>query len=233
MSMPILLIPGLNCSARVFQYQIPALWRYGPVMVCDHRGHDSVEGLATAILNDAPPRFALAGHSLGGFVAFEILRRCPERVQRVALMGTSAQPTSEPETAVREQRLEIARAGRTTEIPPLHYARNVHPSRQTDDLLRATHRTMTEEVGINGYISQQQAIGSRPDSRADLAKIDCPTLILVGDTDNITPLSHSEEMAREIPGSRLVVIPECGHLLTLEKPEPVNAALQAWCETSR
>ena len=233
MRLPILMIPGLNCSARVFQYQIPALWRYGPVTVCDHRGGDSVEALATSILADAPPRFALVGHSLGGFVAFEILRRCPERVQRVALLGTSAQPTSEPETAVRDERIAIAKAGRTVEIPPLHYARNVHPSRQTDDQLRASHRTMTEENGINGYLSQQQAIGSRPDSRPGLSKIACPTLIVVGDTDYITPPSHSEEMAREIPGSRLVVIPECGHLCTLEKPDAVNAALQAWSETSR
>lgn len=229
-SMPILLIPGLNCSARLFQHQIPMLWKYGPVTVCDHRLSDSVEGLASAILESAPERFALAGLSLGGFVALEILRRSPERVDRVALLATSARPDSAPERQVREQRLEIARAGRYLEIPPLHYARNVHPSRQVDDALRATHRTMTEEVGINGYFSQQQLIGSRPDARAGLRNIQCPTLIVVGDTDMITPPEHAEEMAAEIPNSRLVVIPECGHLCTLERPDAVTAALQTWRE---
>jgi pimeloyl-ACP methyl ester carboxylesterase len=233
MSIPILLIGGLNCSARMYQHQIPVLWRYGPVMVCDHRSADSVEALASAILESAPPRFAIVGHSMGGFIGLEILRRCADRVHSLALLSSSARPSSDQETLIREQRVAIAKAGRTAEIPPLHYAKNVHPSRQSDDQLRAIHRTMTEEVGTLGYLNQQQAIGTRPDARPGLASIKCPTLVLVGDADSITPPEHAEEMAREIPGSRLVVIPECGHLSTLEKPELVNAALQAWCETSR
>lgn len=230
MSIPTLLIPGLNCSARLFQHQIPMLWRYGPVLIADHRQGDSVEELATNILSAAPSHFALAGMSLGGFIALEIMRRCPERVDRLALISTSARPDSEPERALRESRLEVARSGRYREIPPLHYAKNVHPSRQADDTLRATHRTMTEEVGMAAYFSQQQAIGSRPDARPSLADIGCPTLVLVGDSDFITPRSHSEEMVASIPNSRLVVVPGCGHLALLEQPEAANAALQTWRE---
>lgn len=232
MQLPILLIPGLNCSARLFQSQIPVLWKYGPVMIADHRGHDSVESLCTAILEQAPEKFSVLGFSLGGFVALEMMRRAPERVARLALVSTSARPDTEGERAIREERVAIAKAGRVREIPPLHYAKNVHPSRQSDDLLRATHRMMTEEVGIHGYLSQQALIGSRPDARAGLEEIKCPTVIIVGDADVITPSAHALEMSEAIEGSRLVVVPECGHLCPLERPEEVNTALMAWMERS-
>lgn len=206
------------------------LWRYGPVMVADHRTASTVDELATEILRDAPPVFALAGLSLGGFVAFEILRRCPERVERLALLATSARPETDAERAVRQERIQIASDGRFLELPPMHFAKNVHPSRQTDDVLRAKHRAMTEDVGPHAYLRQQAAIGSRPDSRPGLGAIACPTLIIVGDSDAITPVSHSREMADGIPNSRLVIVEACGHLCTLERPEPVTAALQTWRE---
>jgi pimeloyl-ACP methyl ester carboxylesterase len=224
------MIPGLNCSAVLFRHQIPLMWRFGPVMVCDHRGADSIEGLADLVLADAPPRFALAGLSMGGFIAFEIMRRCPERVAQLALLSTSARPevSGGPGALLRAERIQMAREGRFAELPPLHYARNVHPSRQTDEALRATHRAMTEEVGPQGYINQQNANMNRPDSRPVLAGITCPTLVLVGDTDLLAPLEHAEEMAAGIRGSRLVVVPECGHLSTLERPEEVSAAMLSW-----
>lgn len=182
------------------------------------------------MLETAPPIFALVGLSLGGFVALEMLRRAPERIGKVALLATSARPDTPAEKEIRDARVAVAREGDYVAIPPLHYAKNVHPSRQTDDALRATHRTMTDEVGLTGYLRQQEAIGGRPDARPGLGAIACPTLIVVGDADAITPPSHAREMASAIPNSRLVVIPECGHLCTLERPEAVNIALQAWAE---
>lgn len=230
MTIPTLLIPGLNCSAVLFRHQIPLLWQYGPVMVCDHRAPDSISGMADRILADAPPRFALAGLSMGGFISFEIMRRCPERVTHLALLSTSARPevTGGEGDRLRAERIEMARTGRFSELPLLHYARNVHPSRQTDDALRATHRGMTEEVGPEAYVNQQQANRNRPDSRSSLAAIRCPTLVLVGDKDVLAPVEHAEEMAAGIADSRLVIVPDCGHLSTLEQPEAVNAALTAW-----
>ncbi|TCH99422.1 alpha/beta fold hydrolase [Roseococcus sp. SYP-B2431] len=230
MSIPTLLIPGLNCSATLFRHQIPAMWRLGPVMVADHRGADSIAGLADLILAEAPDRFALAGLSMGGFIAFEILRRCPERVTRLALLSTSARAEvpGGPGGKIRAERIRMAREGRFAELPPLHYANNVHPSRQTDDALRATHRGMTEDVGPAGYINQQTANMNRPDSRPTLQAIACPTLVLVGDEDRLAPREHAEEMAAGIRGSRLVVVPVCGHLSTLEQPEAVTAALLEW-----
>ncbi|MDO9712675.1 alpha/beta fold hydrolase [Paracraurococcus lichenis] len=230
MSLPTLLIPGLNCSATLFRHQIPLMWRFGAVMVCDHRGADSIAGLAELILVQAPPRFALAGLSMGGFIAFEIMRRCPERVTHLALLSTSARPEvpGGPGAALRAERIAMARSGRFAELPPLHYANNVHPSRQADDALRATHRGMTEEVGPEGYINQQTANMNRVDSRPVLATIQCPTLVLVGDSDRLSPPDHAAEMQAGIRGSTLVVLPECGHLSTLERPEAVGEAMLAW-----
>jgi pimeloyl-ACP methyl ester carboxylesterase len=227
---PTLLIPGLNCSATLFRHQIPLMWRFGPVIIGDHRGADSIAGLTDAILVDAPRRFALAGLSMGGFIAFEIMRRCPERVTHLALLSTSARPEvpGGKGAALRAERVQMARDGRFAELPPLHYANNVHPSRQTDDVLRATHRGMTEDVGPAGYINQQTANMNRVDSRPVLASVRCPTLVLVGDADLLAPLEHSEEMAAAIPGAELVVVPECGHLSTLERPEAVGEAMLRW-----
>lgn len=229
---PLLLIPGLNCSARLFMPQMPRLWRLRPVMFADHRTADSIEVLAEHILATAPPRFALAGFSMGGFVALEILRRHPERVERLALLSTSAAPES-PDQAIastRRERIAMAQSGCFDEIAPLHFSRNVHPSRQDDEELRAEHRRMTHEVGPQAYIRQQLAISRRPDARPSLNRIACPTLVLVGDTDQLTPLTRSEELHAGIAGSHLVVVRQCGHLAPLEHPEHVGDALEQWLD---
>ncbi len=230
MTVPTLLIPGLNCSAVLFRDQIPLMWRFGPVMVCDHRKANTISGLTDLVLANAPPKFALAGLSMGGFIAFEIMRRCPERVTHLALLSTSARPETPGGEGdrIRAERIQMARDGRFSELPPLHYARNVHPSRQSDDALRATHRGMTQEVGPEGYINQQEANRGRIDSRPMLSSITCPTLVLVGDSDFLAPVAHAEEMAAGIAGSELVIVANCGHLSTLEQPEAVNAAMERW-----
>lgn len=230
MSEPIVLIPGLNCSPALFQPQILAMWQFGPVLLADHRSFRSVHDLAQDVLASAPPRFALGGLSLGGFAALEIYRLAPQRVIRLALIGASARPESHDPAVeqTRNERIEMARNGRFDDIPPLHFARNVHPSRQTDTDLRQAHRSMTREVGAAGYINQQLAIRDRPDARPVLKSIACPTTIIVGDSDFITPPDHSEEMHRAITGSSLAILPGCGHLATLERPDEVTATLVAW-----
>lgn len=230
MAIPILLIPGLNCSARLFQHHIPMLWKYGPVHLCDHTADENIPDLAQRILQEAPPRFIVMGFSLGGFAAFELWRQAPDRIAGLVLMSTSARPDTEKEREIRESRLKVARNDDYRKIAPLHYAKNVHPSRQTDDGLRAQHRLMVDEVGMVGYLKQQTAIGTRPDSREILATITCPTLVVVGDSDAITPPSHAREIADGIAGARLVVIPGCGHLAPLEQPEQVGTALETWRE---
>lgn len=226
--LPIVLIPGLNCSARLYAEQIPVLWRFGPVMIADHTRDDSMDAIAARILADAPPRFVVAGLSMGGYIALTIVRQAPERVQRLALLDTSARPETAEQTARRKPQIALARDGRFAEVSALQFPFFVHRSRQGDETLRARVRLMAEETGAEAFLRQQHAIMTRPDARPLLAAIRCPTLVLVGDADELTPPELSREIAHGIVGSRLLVVPACGHLSTMEQPDAVNRALIEW-----
>jgi pimeloyl-ACP methyl ester carboxylesterase len=226
--MPVLLVPGLCCSARLYADQIPALWRFGPVQVADHTRDDSMAAIAAGILKDAPPRFALVGLSMGGYIALTIQRQAPERVQRLALLDTSARPETPEQTARRRPQMALAEAGRFAEVSALQFPIFVHRNRRGDEALKERVRVMAEETGVDAFLRQQQAIITRPDVRPLLPSIKCPTLVLVGDGDELTPPPLSEEIAAGITGSRLVVVPDCGHLSTMERPEAVTKALTDW-----
>ncbi|WP_050628861.1 alpha/beta fold hydrolase [Bradyrhizobium viridifuturi] len=227
-TMPILLVPGLICSPRIFTPVIPALWRCGPVTVANHVRDDNMGAIARRILAEAPPRFALAGHSMGGYIAFEIMRQAPERVAKLALMSTQARADTPEATARRRGMIERARGGQYRDVVDELFPGFVHPSRQGDPGLRRTVYDMSEDVGAEAFIRQQNAVLSRPDSRPSMAWIKCPTLVLTSDTDNTVPNSLSDEMANGIPGAKLVVIPNCGHLLQLEQPQACADALVEW-----
>jgi len=227
-NLPIVLVPGLNCSARLYAEQIPALWRFGPVTVADHRRDDSIAGIARRILAAAPPRFALAGLSMGGYIAFEIMRQAPQRVAQLALLDTGAGPETAEQTERRRHRIALTKAGRFAEAVDMHFPVVVHRDRHGDAALKRLVCAMAEEIGPEAFLRQQQAIIDRPDSRPGLAAIQCPTLVLVGDGDALTPPALSEEMAAAIAGARLAVIRDCGHLSTLERPQAVAQALVEW-----
>jgi pimeloyl-ACP methyl ester carboxylesterase len=227
-TLPTVLVAGLNCSARLYSEQMPALWQFGPVFVADHRRDDSMAAMARRILAAAPQRFALVGLSMGGYIAFEILRQAASRVAKLALLDTGARGEVPERTAQRQPLIELARTGRFAEILDSQYPTLVHRSRHGDAALKAIVRAMNEETGADAYLRQQQAIIKRPDSRPGLAVIACPTLVLVGDSDEPTPPELAREMAAAIAGSRLVVVPECGHLSTLERPQAVTKALVEW-----
>jgi pimeloyl-ACP methyl ester carboxylesterase len=229
-TMPTLLIPGLNCSARLYDEQIPALWRFGPVIVADHRRGDTIRGIAQNILADAPPHFALVGLSMGGYISFEIMRQAPERVLKLALLDTSSRPDRPEQSERRDQQIAAVEAGRFSEISETLFPLFVRPDRLMEEQIRWTLRLMADETGPEAFMRQLKAIKSRPDSRPSLQHIACPTLVLVGDADQLTPQELSREIAAGIPGSRLVVVPECGHLTTIERPEAVNRALTEWME---
>jgi len=232
MALPLLLVPGLTCSARLWGPQIEALWRFGPVMVADHRRDDSVEAIARRILQDAPPRFALAGLSMGGYIAFAMLRQAPERIVKLALLDTSARPDMPEQTAGREIQIAMAQSGRFAELPEQSIERYLHPDHQSDPVLTDLVRRMAEDIGAEAFVRQMRAIMGRPDSRPLLGAIRCPTLVLVGDGDVATPPEVAREIAAGIAGSTLVVVPQCGHLSTLERPQEVNAALSDWLENT-
>ncbi len=227
-SLPTVLIPGLANTARLYAHQIPALWRYGPVTIADHTRDDSMSGIARRILATAPPRFALVGLSMGGYTAFEIMRQAPERVERLALLDTTARPDAPEQTERRKAQIALARSGRLSEVVEQLFPLFVHSSRTDDEALKALVLEMAEEAGAEAFSRQQTAIMTRPDSRPNLPDIACPTLVLVGDGDRLTPPDRAEEMASLVSGSRLVVVPKCGHLSALEQPRVVTDALDDW-----
>jgi pimeloyl-ACP methyl ester carboxylesterase len=226
--LPLVLVPGLLCSARLYAPQVTGLWPFGPVTVANHRYDDDMAAIAARILADAPPRFALAGLSMGGYIAFAMLRQAPERIAKLALLDTSARPDSPEQTAAREKFIAMAQGGRLSEVVDTLAPRFIHRDRHRDAGLNLTIRDMAAETGVEAFVRQQRAIIGRPDSRPLLPGIGCPTLVLVGDGDELTPPELSNEIAAGIPGAHLVVVPHCGHLSTVEKPEEVNAALAEW-----
>src|SRR5215471_2074505 len=128
-SLPILLVPGLTCTARLYAAQIPALWPYGPVTVVDHRQDDDIAAIAKRVLDNAPPRFALAGLSMGGYVAFAMMRQAPERIAKLALLDTQARADTPEQKAGRETQIAMAQTGRLNELVDLSIPRYLHPTR--------------------------------------------------------------------------------------------------------
>jgi len=228
--LPIVLIPGLLCSPRLYGEQLPDLWRFGPLFIADHTRDDSVAGMARRILDAAPPRFALAGLSMGGYVAFEIMRISPERVARLALLDTSARADTPEQSDRRRAQIALAKSGRFGEVLDQLFSVWVHRARRSDEALRRIVQRMAEETGTEAFARQQTAILTRPDSRPGLAGIRCPTLVLVGDGDEATPPDRAAEIANGIAAARLVTIPESGHLSPLERPQHVTRALTDWME---
>jgi len=225
---PTLLVPGLLCSPRLYAEQVPALWRFGPVIVASHHHDDSLAASARRVLDAAPPRFALAGLSMGGYLAFEIMRQAGQRVTRLALLNTSARPDTAEQVQRRRDHIAMTQGGRFAEVVDALHQRLVRPAWADDSAMHQVIRQMADETGPEAFIRQQAVAMSRPDSRPGLPAISCPVLVVAGADDNITTTGHAAEIADSIPGARLTVIPDCGHLSTLEQPAAVTRALVGW-----
>jgi len=225
---PIVFVPGLLCSAEAFAPQVAALWRFGPVTVASTMEGKSITEMATAILVAAPPKFALVGISMGGYICLEIMRQAPERVLKLALLDTSARPDTAEQIQRRRALVANAQTGDFLTLATNALSSIVHPSRQGDANLREINVRMATAVGIEAFSQQTDAIIARIDSRPSLSAISILTLVLVGDSDPLTPPELSEEIAAAIPKARLTVVPQCGHASTLEQPDAVNSALIEW-----
>jgi pimeloyl-ACP methyl ester carboxylesterase len=223
--LPIVLVPGLACTPRLYAEQIPELWRIGPVTVAVHTRDSSIAAIAQRILSAAPPRFALAGLSMGGYIAFEMVRQAPARIAKLALLDTSARADAPEQGEQRRAQIELARRGRIGQITDELFSRLVHASRREDESLKRTVRLMAEDAGADAFVRQQTAIMGRIDSRPSLSSIRCPTLVVVGDGDELTPPERAAEIAQGIGRARLVTIAGSGHLSTLEQPRTVTQAL--------
>jgi pimeloyl-ACP methyl ester carboxylesterase len=196
-------------------------------MVADHTRDDTIAGIATRVLAHAPARFALVGLSMGGYTALEIMRRAPERVTHLALLDTSARPDTAESSERRRSAIAAAERGEFRALTEGLWPNLVHPFHVDNLALQNEYVEMHIAVGAAAFVRQQRAIIARQDSRPSLAAIKCPTLVLVGDADMITPKEVAEELAQGIQGARLSVIAHCGHLSALEQPEAVGDALLA------
>ncbi len=230
MKTALVLVPGLLCDQRLWQHQVENLGDLAEPTVANVTGSDTIDGLAHALLRAAPDRFFLAGLSLGGYVALGIIRAAPERVMCLALLDTSARADTPEQTAARLELIELAQGGRFEEVPQRLLSSFVHPRRLDDAALTSTVVNMARAVGPQAFVRQECAIIKRPDARQYLAAISCPTLVLCGREDALTPLYLSEELADGIPDARLRVIESCGHLSTIECPEEATAGLREWLE---
>ena len=227
-SLPLILVPGLACSPRIYAPQIPALWRNGEVILANHIRDATMAGIARRILDEAPPRFALAGHSMGGYIALEIYRQAPERVVRLGLLSTSPRPETPEQSEKRRGWIAEVKAGGYRAVMERLFANFVHPKLTGDAGLKQIVMDMADDVGPERFVHQLEAIMGRPDFRPLLPQITCPTLVLTSDTDNMVPNKFSDELAAGIPGAKLVIVPDCGHLAPVEQPGAVSAALDEW-----
>lgn len=225
---PLILLPGLLCDAALWRHQAEHLTDVADVTVGDLSQDTSMRAMAARVLAGAPPRFCLGGLSMGGYLAFEIMRQAPERVERLALLDTSARPDTPERAETRSELIRLAQTGKFKAVMPRLLPNFIHPSRLKDPAVADVVRQMAERTGPEAFIRQQTAIMGRPDSRGDLASIRVPTLVLCGRQDVLTPLAVHEEIAAGIAGSKLVIVEDCGHLAPLERPEATTAAMRAW-----
>lgn len=226
--MNLVLIPGLLCDPDLWSHQMSHLKDLAQVSVADITGGETMDELAKQVLDTAPECFALAGLSMGGYVAHAIMRHAPERVERLALLDTSGRPDTEDQLERRGQLIEMSRIGKFRGVTDRLLPILIHEDRLSDDALTDRVKLMAERVGPDAFHRQQKAIMSRPDSRSQFADYDLPTLVLCGRQDALTPVELHEEMAQLIPGAKLAVIEDSGHLSTMERPQAATALLRQW-----
>ena len=227
---PLILLPGLLCDRALWRHPLEHLADAAEMSVPDLGSDDSVEGMARRALAAAPPRFALAALSMGGYVAHAIMRAAPERVLRLALFDTSARPDTAEQAARRRGLIALAEKGRFKGVTPRLLPLLVHPARLGDKTLTGAVMAMAERIGKEAFLRQQKAVMGRPDSRPHLPRYACPTLVAVGRADALTPVEVNAEMAGLIPGAALVVIEESGHLPPLEQAVATTALLRYWLQ---
>lgn len=224
----IVLIPGLTCDARFWAEQRAPLARFGEVVVPRLHDEVSIGAMAAVTLAAADGRLDVVGHSMGGRVAFEVVRRAPERVRSLAVLDTGAHPAPAGEREQRRGRIEIAEAGGMEALAANWVPAMLHPSRRSDRRLVDAISEMVASFTVEQYIGQIHALLGRPDARRVLPSIACPTLVACGRADEWSPLAQHEEITAEVPGARLAVIEDAGHMVAMEQPEATTRLLAEW-----
>lgn len=228
MNEPLVLIPGLGCDSRLFETQTCRLGLDRVIILCLPVLSDRVEDMAARLLTRLPPKFALAGHCLGGAVAMEMLRLAPERVTRIAVISAAILPEPTEVAAARDLLIAKARGGRLDDA--LAEALPVRALAQIPGRLNLHRRflSMGDHLGLEHFVSQQRAMQRRPDNQATLRRARLPALFLFGEADRLVPAGRNALLAELLPGARIIVLSEAGHLPPLEQPDAVTAAMEHW-----
>ena len=224
---PLVLLPGLMCTGAVWK---PVIDQLGDAIIAEpmtNASLESVTALAEETLRYAPARFALAGHSFGGYVALAIMRLAPDRVSHLVLVASSARADNDQQRSGRDQMIRSAQAGNYATIPPRMAPVLLGPSRQNDAALLEQLRDMAASVGPEALVAHLKAAKGRPDSFDILPNISVPTLVAGGKQDRVTPPSEQEALATPIPGATLLMLKDCGHMMPLEQPNRLAAAIRA------
>lgn len=222
---PLVLLPGLRCDAYLWRDVAAGLRDIAAPTVPDLGLDDTMAAMAGRVLAVAPQRFALAGLSMGGYVALEILRQAPERVTHLALLDTSARPDTDERKTARRAEMELVRQGKAALVSRTGLPNLLSAQHRDGDVAEAVHQ-MAMRVSNEAYFRQQEAIMGRADSRPLLPQIKIPTLVGVGAEDTLTPPELAEEMVSAIPGAELAVFPAAGHVSALENPVAVTGAMR-------
>jgi pimeloyl-ACP methyl ester carboxylesterase len=227
----LLLLPGLAADARMWGAQLLALQAFAPQVTDVHTRYPTIAAMAAALLAEQAGELVLCGASMGGMVAMEAARQAPERVKALALLGTNARPEADDMRALREAAIQLFAQGRVAEVIEPNVAFAFHPKQAADATLVGAYLEFVLDAGAAQLISQNRAVITRPDARAHLPALRCPTLVMCGDADQLTPLDCSREIAALVPHAQLVTVPQCGHMLTMEQPAAVNAELLRWLDS--
>jgi pimeloyl-ACP methyl ester carboxylesterase len=231
MNARLIFLPGLAGDDTMWQAQREALAQWEPRVSDVHmRDHGSIEAMAAALLASQAGPLVLCGASMGGMIAMEAARQAPGRVAGLALLGTTARPETAEMRDLREAAIGLFAQGRALEVLEANVAFAFHPDQGRDPVLVRSYLDFVMRAGARQLIAQNRAVIHRPDARLHLPQLRCPTLVMCGDSDQLTPPPHSAEIAQLVPGAELAMVPRCGHMLTMERPAEVSAMLEAWLQ---
>ncbi len=233
MSVTLVLVPGLAGDETLWRSQLDALAPWQPRVSTVHMRESTIEGMAAALLNEHAGNLVLCGASMGGMVAMEAARQAPGRILGLALLGTSAAPESPQMRELREAAIELFERGEVVQVIEPNIAYAFHPDHAAQPALVADYMDFVLRAGAQQLARQNRALISRPDARRHLAMLRCPVLVMCGEDDRLTPPECSREILGLVPHARLRLLARCGHMLTMERPHQVNAALQAWLQEIR
>lgn len=224
----LILIPGLAGDAAMWREQQSALRAWRPQVTDVHTREATIPAMAAALLREHDGPLLLCGASMGGMIAMEAARQAPQRVAGLALLGTDARADSPEMITIREAAIGLFLQGRAREVIEPNIGMAFHPDNAA--ALGRAYLQFVLAAGADQLVRQNRAVIARPDQRPYLPAVKCPVLVMVGDTDRLAPPERSQEIAALVPHAELVIVPRCGHMLTMERPEAVNAALARWLE---